>query len=483
MEPFGVKRRLTCILAADAVGYSRMMGDDEAGTIRVLSAHRAVIDGIIAFHDGRIVGTAGDSVLAEFGSAVEAVRCAVEIQEALKTRNEALPEDHRLQFRIGVNLGDVVVKGEDLLGDGVNVAARLEGIAEPGGVCIASSVYDQITGKLDLGFVDIGEQNLKNISRPIRVYRVAGAGIPMRPAHVTKAVPGTRPLWAGVGVTVGVVTALAIAWQAGWLSVGAPRTPAEPAQMQTPSEDLQRQAAAAAEQAQRQTQNAAGDVKRNAEVAAELTRARAVAEAAAVRAKAETAAARARSEADALLAKAQAAAAATRAESEVEKIRGVAEVEKAKAEQARREADAKIAEMTARPAASSTPPASPSPGPASGGAQPRTGLYDGAWMVGRACEAFEELPALSDRWRVIVQGGEFDLERGGRGQPGYWRITGKPTDDGVLVLTGIGLSRNQKHMGRQVQARFEGRLTGDRFVLQGSFGGRACTLTLARTGA
>ncbi len=158
MDSLSVKRRLTCILAADAVGYSSHMGHDEDGTIRVLAAHRAVIDGIIAFHEGRIIGTAGDSVLAEFASVVEAVRCAVEIQEALKTRNDSLPEGRRMYFRVGVNLGDVVVKDQDLLGDGVNVAARLETIAEPGGICISSSVYDQITGKLDLGFQDIGEQ-------------------------------------------------------------------------------------------------------------------------------------------------------------------------------------------------------------------------------------------------------------------------------------------------------------------------------------
>jgi class 3 adenylate cyclase len=146
MDPSSVRRRLTCILAADAVGYSKHMGQDEEGTIRVLAAHRAVIDGIIAFHQGRIVSPAGDSVLAEFSSAVEAVRCAVEIQDALKTRNDSLPDHRQLHFRVGVNLGDVVVKNEDLLGDGVNVAARLETMAEPGGICISSSVYDQITG-------------------------------------------------------------------------------------------------------------------------------------------------------------------------------------------------------------------------------------------------------------------------------------------------------------------------------------------------
>ena len=169
-----VKRRLAVILAADAVGYSRLMEADEEGTLRVLAAHRAVIDGIIAFHDGRIIGTAGDNVLVEFDSAVEAVRCAVEIRDALKNRNDALPETERMLFRIGVNLGDVMVTGDNLHGDGVNVAARLESVADPGGVYIASSVYDQIAGKLNLNFVDVGNRELKNIARPIHIYKLAG---------------------------------------------------------------------------------------------------------------------------------------------------------------------------------------------------------------------------------------------------------------------------------------------------------------------
>lgn len=222
MEPSEFKRRLTCILAADAVGYSKHMGQDEEGTIQVLSAHRAVIDGIIAFHQGRIVGTAGDSVLAEFSSAVGAVRCAVEIQDALKTRNDALPEQRKLLFRIGVNLGDVVVKDADILGDGVNVAARLESMAEPGGICIASSVYDQITGKLDLGFSDIGEQNLKNISRPVHVYRVSGAKPVERVLIAPAPMPATpRPLqpvlWAVAGALLATAVGAGIAWQSGWL--------------------------------------------------------------------------------------------------------------------------------------------------------------------------------------------------------------------------------------------------------------------------
>ena len=210
MEPSGVKRRLTCILAADAVGYSGQMGQDEEGTVRVLSAHRAVIDGIIAFHNGRILSTAGDSVLAEFSSVVEAVRCAVEIQDALRTRNDALPEHRRMLFRIGVNLGDVIVKNEDLLGDGVNVAARLEGIAEPGGICISSSVYDQITGKLDLGFLDLGEQSLKNITRPIRVFRVSGAGALARPAPPAASAPPQRKSFPTALVAAGALVIVAV---------------------------------------------------------------------------------------------------------------------------------------------------------------------------------------------------------------------------------------------------------------------------------
>jgi class 3 adenylate cyclase len=214
-----VKRRLAAILAADAVGYSRMMAQDEEATLKILSVHRAVIDGIIAFHEGRIVNTAGDSVLAEFASPVQAVRCAVEIQDALKTRNDSLSEDQRLQFRIGINLGDVMVKGDDLLGDGVNIAARLEGIAEPGGISISSSIYDQITGKLNLGFVDVGEHALKNIDRPVRVYRVhrsatAAASAAKPSTSLQRAVP-----WIGGAVAMAVLAAITL-WYLGALPIG-----------------------------------------------------------------------------------------------------------------------------------------------------------------------------------------------------------------------------------------------------------------------
>ncbi len=168
------KRRLAAILAADVVGYSRLMGVDESGTRAALRTHRSeVLDSKITDHEGRIVSTAGDSVLAEFGSIVDAVRCAAEIQRAMGARNEAVAEDKRIQFRIGVNVGDVIVEGDDIHGDGVNIAARLESLAEPGGLCVSGKVVEEVRNKLDLVFEDRGEQTVKNIAQPIRVYAVS----------------------------------------------------------------------------------------------------------------------------------------------------------------------------------------------------------------------------------------------------------------------------------------------------------------------
>jgi formylglycine-generating enzyme required for sulfatase activity/class 3 adenylate cyclase len=170
-EP-NIKRKLATILVADIVGYSRLTANDEDWTIRSLGDFRKIVDDIIARHDGRIFSTGGDSVLAEFASPVEAVRCAVDFQEASRSRNLLQPRDRQLRYRIGINLGDVMVRGNDLLGDGVNVAARLEGIAEPGGICVSATVWDQINGKLSIGYVDIGEQSVKNIPRPVRAYHL-----------------------------------------------------------------------------------------------------------------------------------------------------------------------------------------------------------------------------------------------------------------------------------------------------------------------
>ena len=173
MENAGVTRKLAVILAADVAGYSRLMAADEEGTLATLNACRQAIDELIGRHHGRIFTTAGDSVMAEFASAVEAVRCAAAIQQEIERRNADLPQARRMLFRVGVNLGDVMVGGDNLFGDGVNVAARLEGVAEPGGICISGAVYDQIRNKVDLRFDDLGERSLKNIGYPVRVLRRA----------------------------------------------------------------------------------------------------------------------------------------------------------------------------------------------------------------------------------------------------------------------------------------------------------------------
>jgi len=175
-----LQRRLAAILSADVVGYSRLMGIDEAGTLARLKAlRRDPIDPTIAAYSGRIVKLIGDGALVEFLSAVEAVTCAIEIQKLVRERLAGGSEENPIQFRMGINVGDVIIEGEDIYGDGVNIAARLEGIAEAGGVSISEDVWRQIDGKIPCGFVDIGEKNFKNISRPVRVYRLdltAGAG-------------------------------------------------------------------------------------------------------------------------------------------------------------------------------------------------------------------------------------------------------------------------------------------------------------------
>jgi TolB-like protein len=179
VEEQRVQRRLAAILAADVAGYSRLTGADEEGTIaRLRALRRELIDPTIAAHRGRIVKSTGDGILIEFASVVDAVRCAVEVQRGIATRNADLPTDRHIEFRVGINLGDVVVEGDDLLGDGVNVAARLEGIAEPGGICLSRAAYEQVRGKLDLAAEDMGEQQLKNIAEPVRVYALSPASVP-----------------------------------------------------------------------------------------------------------------------------------------------------------------------------------------------------------------------------------------------------------------------------------------------------------------
>jgi len=208
-----VKRKLTAILSADVKGYSRLMGEDEEGTIRTLNTYKEVMSNIIQRQRGRVVDAPGDNVLAEFGSVVDAVRCAVDIQKELKTRNAELPENRRMEFRIGVNLGDVVEDGEQILGDGVNIAARLESLSETGGICISGTAFDQVRNKLNLGYKYLGEQTVKNIALPVRVYQVlmepeaAGKVIEEKKAKPTFL---RKPFIALVIVLIAIATAIAI---------------------------------------------------------------------------------------------------------------------------------------------------------------------------------------------------------------------------------------------------------------------------------
>ncbi len=172
-----MERKLTAILSADVEGYSRLMGEDEEATIRTLTFYRQVMGALIPLHRGRVVDSPGDNLLAEFGSVVDAVKCAVVIQTTLRAENAELPQDRRMEFRIGINLGDVMVEGEQIYGDGVNIAARVEGLADGGGICISGTVFDQIKGKVSVNFEDLGPQQLKNMAEPIRAYRaVLGSG-------------------------------------------------------------------------------------------------------------------------------------------------------------------------------------------------------------------------------------------------------------------------------------------------------------------
>ena len=169
-----IERKLAAIFAADVAGYSRLMGQDEVGTMRTLTAHREVMDGLIKEHRGRIANTAGDSVLAEFPSVVEAVTCAVEVQNKLREKNEGVPEERQLRFRIGIHVGDVMLRGGDLLGDGVNIAARLQTLAEPGGVCISGDAHSYARRSLPLTFTDLGQQAVKHMVEGVRAYAVQG---------------------------------------------------------------------------------------------------------------------------------------------------------------------------------------------------------------------------------------------------------------------------------------------------------------------
>jgi adenylate cyclase len=204
-----VKRKLTAILSADVKGYSRLMAEDEEWTVHTLNAYKEIMTRLIQRHRGRVVDAPGDNILAEFASVVDAVECGVEIQKELKTRNAELPENRRMEFRIGVNLGDVIEEGDKIFGDGVNIAARLESLSEAGGMCISGTAYDQVENKLSLGYEYLGEQTVKNLAKPVRVYRVL-----MEPEEAGKMIGEKKAkprqwLRAAIGLVVVVIVVIA----------------------------------------------------------------------------------------------------------------------------------------------------------------------------------------------------------------------------------------------------------------------------------
>jgi len=183
-----VKRKISAILSADVVGYSKLMEADEEATVRTVESYRKTVSSLIDQHDGHVIDAPGDNILSKFGSVVDAVQCAVEIQHIIRAKNAGLPPARRMEFRIGINLGDLIEEEGRVYGDGVNIAARIEGLADAGGICISGTAYDQIKSKLALGYENLGEHNVRNISWPVQVYR-----IPMQPggAPETEKVTGT----------------------------------------------------------------------------------------------------------------------------------------------------------------------------------------------------------------------------------------------------------------------------------------------------
>jgi TolB-like protein/class 3 adenylate cyclase len=209
-----LNRRLAAILAADIAGYSRLMHEDEASTVRDLKAHQLVVLPLVARFGGRIIDTAGDGILAEFPSVVGATECAIEIQTVMAARNQSVPEPRRMRFRIGINLGDVVHDDTTIYGDGINIAARLESLADPGGVLVSRTVYEQVHRKLPVAFEDVGERQLKNIEEPVRVYRIHVTGATAPPAPTRRVAPTARRrrIVSGVVVSLVVLAAAAAAW-------------------------------------------------------------------------------------------------------------------------------------------------------------------------------------------------------------------------------------------------------------------------------
>jgi class 3 adenylate cyclase len=440
-----LERRLATILSADVAGYSKMMGTNEEATVQALRGHRTVFDALLRQHRGRVFNTAGDAILAEFPSAVDAVRCATEIQTALQTRNEHLPAEQKLQFRMGINLGDVVVQDDgDLLGDGVNVASRIQTVAEPGGVCISGSVYDQIQNKLTLQFRPLGEQQFKNIGQPVRTFTITHGERAALP-YSSHRVPAKL---------------LAIA-AAGLLALGAGGYGLYRLDESKHAEQDALSAQIAAEKAavEEARKTAEAQSRRALEAESRAERERVAAEAArrevALQAQLQSAEeARRRAEADRKRVEDE----RQRAEADKRATEARLEADKRAAEAARAEAEKKLA-MATRPAEATAQPVIARVGAAGG-----TSKFDGAYN-GTMCN-FPDDPQRKMCWPV-----RLNVQNGAASPNWPSRIAGKRTAAEVAIAADanvvMALSGWNINDGNPLPGSMNGRVADDRIDLKG----------------
>jgi len=445
--PSTLQRRLATILSADVAGYSRLMGEHEEATVQALRGHRAVFEALLKQHHGRIFNTAGDAILAEFPSAVEAVRCATEIQSALQTRNEHLPPEQKMLFRMGINVGDVVVQDGDLLGDGVNVAARIQTIAEPGGICIAGSVYDQIQNKLSLQFKPMGEQQFKNIGQKVRTFTITHGERGALPTALRRT--GAKSA-AALGLGALALAALAAGGYFFYRDYEAKRAEQSALSAQLEAE---RKAAEDARHAAEEQSRRAVEAEDRAE--REQLKAEAAKREAALQAQVQSAEdARRRAEAD-----------RKRLDEERQRAEEEKRLAAAQAEEAKRAADARAEETKKKRAALALAPAAGSNAAlAAGSGQPTAVGSDGGYD-GLMCN-FPNDPNKRVCWRV-----EFKVQNGAG--TGSWvsRLTGKTamvhaTIDhaGVAKLVLDGWNAN---LGAAMSGTLTGHVAGDHLDAQG----------------
>lgn len=465
-----LERRLATILMADVVGYSKMMGENEERTIEILRGHREIFDEMLKMHRGRIFNTAGDAILAEFPSAVDAVRCATEVQAALRTRNDHLPPEQRMWFRIGVNLGDVVVQNGDLLGDGVNVAARIQTVAEPGGVCIAGSVYDQIQNKLSLRFRQLGEKSFKNIAQPIRTFSIEDNSPGTVSSVGDRATPrDKRPILAAAAI----IALIALAAGGYWIfreheaRVAEEATTAAEAQRKVDQERKAERERAAAETARRQLA-----------LQAELQEARSALQ--------QADGSRKKAELD------RTAAEAAQREAKLQSELQAAKEALQKADASARKADQNRKSATSTPQAAESampePKATPRAGPfrsavpaatarradssdANSKSEPRPGggatRFDGTY-AGRICSPREEQPGPNENcWKAVltVQDGKAFATWKGRfaGEPSYAR--GTISTQGAVDIVVDAFSSN----GRPMVGTMSGTWNSDTIKVAGTW--------------